>query len=105
MLLSLVFLSSLATRVLVLLLQLIALLILLLLLIAQLIALLIALLLLLIQLRLTALRHNLSDKQKSLRLFSTRWKAAFFLSPSPHLSRITTLTQTSRITQFFCLIS
>ena len=32
------------------------------------------------------LRHNLSDKQKSLKLFSIRWKAAFFFYtplPSP----------------------
>lgn len=32
------------------------------------------------------LRHNLSDKQKSLKLFSTRWKAAFFFyTPPTHL--------------------
>lgn len=89
MLLSLVFLSSLATRVLVQILLLIALLIPLLKLIAMLKLLIATVLMLKLQLKLLPkthlkLRHNLSDKQKSLKLFSTRWKAAFFFyTPLP----------------------
>lgn len=78
MLLSLVFLSSLATRVQVLLLLLIALLIAqLLLTVLLLIALLLIALLLLTLQRLIALRLNLSDKQKSLKLFP-QGKQLFF---------------------------
>lgn len=83
MLLSLVFLSSLATRVQVLLLLLIALLIAqLLLTVLLLIALLLIALLLLTLQRLIALRLNLSDKQKSLKLFP-QGKQLSFLHPSP----------------------
>ena len=86
MLLSLVFLSSLATRVQVLLLLLIALLIAqLLLTVLLLIALLLIALLLLTLQRLIALRLNLSDKQKSLKLFPQGKQLFFFtpLSPPP----------------------
>ena len=84
MLLSLVFLSSLATRVQVLLLLLIALLIAqLLLTVLLLIALLLIALLLLTLQRLIALRLNLSDKQKSLKLFPQGKQLSFFTPLSP----------------------
>ena len=96
MLLSLVFLSSLATRVQVLLLLLIALLIAqLLLTVLLLIALLLIALLLLTLQRLIALRLNLSDKQKSLKLFPQGKQLSFFTPLSPHLlhSRCNDLSQ------------